>query len=95
MRHQDANFKHRVAALLAGLLAVAGMCFSAPVASADTPQFADWTAISGTTAATGTLLGASISLSGSHVFPTPISVLDGSWPAFDGPDFTPPCSRRT
>ena len=82
-----------VAALLAGFLAVAGMCFSTPMASADTPQFADWTAISGTTVATGTLLGASISLSGSHVFPTPTSVLDGSWPFFDGPDFTPPLPK--
>jgi hypothetical protein len=69
---------------------------SAGAASSDVVvplQFADWTAISGTTSASGTLLGASISLSGSHVFPTPTSVLDGSWPFFAGPDFTPPLAK--
>jgi hypothetical protein len=82
-----------VVALLAGLLVLAAPCVGMSVAAADSPQFADWTDITGTTTATGTLLGASISLSGSHVFPTPISVLDGSWPFFDGPDFTPPLAK--
>ena len=85
--------KRGVTVLVAGVLALVTVCTGTPVASADTPQFADWTTISGTTTATGTLLGASISLSGSHVFPTPISVLDGSWPFFDGPDFTPPLAK--
>lgn len=74
---------------LAGLLVGIALCVGAPAASADSPQFADWTTIAGTTTATGTLLGGSISLSGSHVFPTPISRLDGTWTFFDGPDFTP------
>jgi hypothetical protein len=78
---------------LGGFLVGAALCFGVPVASADSPQFADWTNITGTTAATGTLLGASISLSGSHVFPTPISVLNGTWPFFDGPDFAPPLAK--
>ena len=31
----------------------------------------------------------SVTLSGTHVFGTPTSVLDGSWPYFGGPDYTP------
>ena len=75
-----------MAGLLAGFLLGAALCLGVPVASADSPQFADWTDIPSATTATGTLLGASISLSGSHVFPTPISRLDGTWTFFDGPD---------
>ena len=82
-----------VAGLLAGFLLGAALCLGVPVASADSPQFADWTDIPSATTATGTLLGASISLSGSHVFPTPISRLDGTWTFFDGPDFTPPLAK--
>jgi Pro-kumamolisin, activation domain len=52
------------------------------------PVFSDWTAIAGNTA-TGSALGTSVTLSGTHVFGTPTSVLDGSWPDFAGPDYTP------
>jgi hypothetical protein len=40
--------------------------------------------------ATGTLLGASISLSGEHVFAPPVSNVAGTWPDWNGTDFTPP-----
>jgi hypothetical protein len=72
------------------VVAVLGLALCAPAAAAAAaqPEFADWTAVAGNTA-TGTLLGQSISLSGTHVWPTPVSVLDGSWTFFDGPDFTP------
>jgi hypothetical protein len=52
------------------------------------PMFTDWTGITGN-AATGSVLGTSVTLAGTHVFGTPVSVLDGSWPYFAGPDFTP------
>jgi hypothetical protein len=81
-----------VVALLVGLVVVAAIGSMAPSAAADAPEFADWTAINASTA-TGTLLGRPISLSGTHVFPTPVSVLDGSWPYFAGPDFSPPLAK--
>lgn len=52
------------------------------------PTFTDWTAVA-SNAATGTLLGRTAGLSGTHVFDVPVSRIDGSWPNFSGPDFTP------
>ena len=52
------------------------------------PVFTDWRAIA-TDTAKGSVLGTSVTLSGTHVFGTPTSVLDGSWPYFGGPDYTP------
>lgn len=52
------------------------------------PQFTDWTSVAANTAG-GSLAGSSVTLSGSQVWGTPSSVLDGSWPYFNGPDFTP------
>jgi hypothetical protein len=34
-----------------------------------------------------------VSLSGSHVWPTPTSRVDESWPYFDGPTFSPALAR--
>ena len=81
----------RVKALACVGVAAAGVALAAVVGSAGAagPGFADWTAVSNNTA-TGTLLGNSISLSGSHVWNPPQSVIDGSWPGFSGPDFSPP-----
>jgi hypothetical protein len=56
------------------------------------PALTDWTAVTGNTA-TGTLLGTSVTLSGTHVWGPPTSVLDGSWPYFAGPDFTPALAK--
>jgi hypothetical protein len=53
---------------------------------------ADWTAV-GANTASGTVLGTSVSLAGSHVWPTPTSRVDGSWPYFDGPTFSPALAR--
>ena len=52
------------------------------------PRFTDWTAVSSNTAS-GTLLATSVSLSGSRVWETPTSRVDGSWPYFAGPAFSP------
>lgn len=52
------------------------------------PSLTDWTAVSAN-AATGTVLGTPVTLSGTHVWAPPTSVLDGSWPYFAGPDYTP------
>lgn len=53
-------------------------------------DFTDWTAVSGSPAvATGTLHGQAVSLSGTHVFAPPVSVVDGHWTFFAGPDFSP------
>ena len=74
------------------LIAVAAVLPATAVGATPTPQdFTDWTAISGTPAvATGTLHGQTVTLSGTHVFPVPVSRLDGTWPNFAGPDFSPP-----
>ena len=63
--------------------------FPAAARGSSPQEIADWTAV-GANTATGTLLGQPISLSGTHVFDVPISRVDGSWPDFAGPDFTPP-----
>ena len=69
---------------------IIGMVLFPATARGESPQeIADWTAV-GANVATGTLLGQPISLSGTHVFDLPISRVDGSWPDFAGPDFTPP-----
>jgi hypothetical protein len=39
--------------------------------------------------ATGTVLGTGVSLSGTHVWNVPVSRVDGSWPYFAGPTFSP------
>ena len=87
--------RYWVAVLLAGLLAAAGASTSAALAaypSAD--DFTDWTSVDGTPAvATGTLNGSTITLSGTHVFPPPVSVVDGHWTANAGPDFSPPLAK--
>ena len=57
-------------------------------AEAAAPAITDWTAVSANTAR-GTLQGTSVSLSGTHVWDTPTSRVDGSWPYFAGPAFSP------
>jgi hypothetical protein len=85
--------KRSIPALVAGLVCLAGLVSSAGVAVAAYPtaaDFADWTAVDGSPAmATGILNGSPISISGTHVFPPPVSVVDGHWTFFSGPDFTP------
>jgi hypothetical protein len=82
-----------LSALVAGLVCLALVGSSAGSARAAYPtaaEFADWTAVDGSPAvATGTLNGSPISISGTHVFPPPVSVVDGHWTFFAGPDFTP------
>ena len=83
----------RVRGLFAVALALASFAACANVAAADsTAQFTDWTAVGGNVA-TGTLFGHTVTLSGSHVFNLPISVTDGSWSFWNGPDFTPPLAK--
>ena len=74
-----------------GCLAVLGPGAGSAIAAYPTASdFADWTAVDGSPAvATGTLNGSLISISGTHVFPPPVSVVDGHWTFFAGPDFTP------
>ena len=52
----------------------------------------DWTAVS-TNTATGTLLGTAVSLSGTHVWGTPQSTLDGSAPYFATSVFSPTLAK--
>ena len=66
-----------------------GLFASAAAAAQDT---ANWTAMGGNVA-TGTLSGKPISLSGTHLFDPPVSVLDDTWPFFAGPDFTPSLAK--
>jgi hypothetical protein len=73
-----------VVLVFAGIALVA---HSASGAGTD-PELADWTAVSANTA-TGTLLGETITLTGTHVFDQPVSDIDSGWTAFGGPDFTP------
>ena len=85
--------RRRVWGMFAVVLALASFVASAPaLGAAPTAQdFTDWTAVSGTPAvATGTLHGQSVTLSGTHVFAPPVSVVDGHWTFFSGPDFSPP-----
>jgi hypothetical protein len=66
---------------------------SGPVGVPPAPQlrFADWTSVTGSPAtATGTLQGATISLSGSAVDTAPMSVVNGTSTVFNRPDFAPP-----
>jgi hypothetical protein len=53
------------------------------------PEFADWTAITGTTSLTGTLLGHPIALTGGSISPAGGSVLDGSSTLFADTRFSP------
>jgi hypothetical protein len=82
--------------LLALTLAAAAIALAPASANAASPVVqpvsADWTSVSANTA-TGSLLGTDVSLSGSHVWDTPSSVIDGSWPNFSGPDFSPALSK--
>jgi hypothetical protein len=82
-----------VSALVAGVVCLAWLGLGARSALAAYPtaaDFTDWTAVDGSPAvATGTLNGSPISISGTHVFPPPVSVVDGHWTFFSGPDFTP------
>lgn len=84
--------RRRVWGLFAVVLAIASFVASAPaLGAAPTAQdFTDWTAVSGAPAvATGTLHGQAVTLSGTHVFAPPVSVVDGHWTFFSGPDFSP------
>ena len=79
--------RRRVWGLFAVGLAVASFVASAPaLGAAPTAQdFTDWTAVSGAPAvATGTLHGQAVTLSGTHVFAPPVSVVDGHWTFFSG-----------
>jgi hypothetical protein len=73
-------------ALIAGLLASSVLAAVAAPAQA-TPEFADWTLLSGGVA-TGSLPEASVNLSGTDV--QVASVLDGTSTVFNRVDFTPP-----
>ena len=84
--------RRRMWGLFAVVLAIASFVASAPaLGAAPTAQdFTDWTAVSGTPAvATGTLHRQAVTLSGTHVFAPPVSVVDGHWTFFSGPDFSP------
>jgi len=71
-------------------IAVALLALLAPAAAGQTPQqFADWTAVNANVA-TGTVNGATITLSGSDVNGPPATKLDGSSTVFNRPEFTPP-----
>lgn len=65
---------------------VAGAGAAAPAQAAPAPT--DWTSVGGNTAS-GIVLGTSVSLSGTHVWDVPVSRVDGSWPYFAGPTFSP------
>src|SRR6476619_1213468 len=80
-----------VAACAAALAAGLTIAFTVAPAGASGPEFADWKAVSNNTA-TGTLLGNSISLSGSHVSDPPASTVNGTSILFSDPQFTPPLS---
>ncbi len=79
------------ALVLCGLATLGLSAGSSAQAHAAPPMLTDWTAV-GSNTATGTLLGTSVSLAGTHVWNTPTSVLDGSWPYFAGPSFSPALS---
>lgn len=73
------------------VIVLAALLPATALAVAPTAQdFTDWTSASGSPAvAVGTLHGQSVTLSGMHVFPPPVSVVDGHWTFFSGPDFSP------
>ena len=74
-----------------GSLALAGIGLSTGGAAGQSPggvEFTDWTAVDANVA-TGTILGHSISLSGSNVVAPPASVVDGTSTVFNQPLFTP------
>jgi uncharacterized protein YkwD len=73
--------------VLCTLVAVVVSAGSAALAQA-APVAADWTAI-GANTASGTVQGTSVSLSGTQVWNTPTSRVDGSWPYFAGAAFSP------
>jgi hypothetical protein len=77
-----------VLCVLAAVGAGAGAAAQAQAAPNTAIAATDWTAVSSNTAS-GTLLGTSVSLSGSHVWNTPTSRVDESWPYFAGPAFSP------
>jgi uncharacterized protein YkwD len=77
------------------LLASPAIAHAKPLAAAAataTPQFTDWTSSRGNVAR-GTLLGQSITLSGSHVTEDPYSTVDGSHTYFSQPYFSPTLPR--
>src|SRR4051812_40305845 len=69
-------------------LAVAAAAFPSGAAAQSPPEFANWLTVDGDVAS-GSLLGGSITLSGSNVPPPPASVVDESSPEFDRDVFTP------
>jgi hypothetical protein len=76
-------------------LTVTGMIVAlsaSPARAQDVLEFPDWTAVSANVA-TGTLLGHTITLSGSQVSDPPASIVDGTSSLFAGPYFTPPLPR--
>ena len=79
----------RVPAAGAGVLAlgIAVALAVAPAGAAGT-DLADWTAVSNNVAS-GTLLGSSITLSGTHVSDSPASTVNGTSPLFSSAQFTP------
>ncbi len=89
--------KYRALTLVVIIACAAAVGTSTSAASGAYPtaaDFTDWTAVDGTPAvATGTLNGSPVSISGTHVFPPPVSVVDGHWTFFSGPDFAPPLAR--
>jgi uncharacterized protein YkwD len=86
--HFTAPRPRRWILVLCALAALVASASATARAEAAAPAATDWTAVSANTA-TGTLLGTSVSLSGTHVWSTPTSRLDESWPYFAGHAFSP------
>jgi surface antigen len=80
---------NRIRTFCALAVIAAGAVAAAPAQAA--PTATDWTSVSQNTAM-GTVLGTSVSLSGTHVWDVPVSRVDGSWPYFAGPTFSPALS---
>jgi hypothetical protein len=93
-RRRRTRLTHKLLSLTLVAAAVALAPAGANAASPPTvaTAAADWTSVNANTA-TGSLLGTDVSLSGGHVWDTPSSVTDGSWPNFSGPDFSPALTK--
>ena len=94
MSHRNArsisHARRTCAAALCTLAACAAGAATAAGAQAQAPSgtaMADWTSVASNTAS-GTLLGADVSLKGPRVWEAPSSRVDGSW-SFSGPAFSP------
>src|SRR5262245_18664837 len=94
MQQRKGGIRMRVRVALSIAAAVVAFSFAVPgAASAQGLQFTDWTASSNNVAG-GALNGTSVTLAGTHVWPAPVSELDGGSNFFEDPAlFTPPLPR--